>query len=110
MKSLDSHLQVFNTVTGLSESMMDKLLIRLKLHYALEAKHTDITQLIQDVAIPGLLIHDEHDRLIPIEVAYRIASVWNGSRIIKTQKLGHRKILKDPFVIHQVINYMLEPS
>ncbi|MBL4629931.1 MAG: alpha/beta hydrolase [Paraglaciecola sp.] len=110
MKSLDSHLQVFNTVTGLSDPMMDKLLIRLKLHYALEAKHTDITQLIQDVSIPGLLIHDEHDSLIPIEVTYRLASVWNGSRIIKTQNLGHRKILKDPFVIRQVTNYMLEPS
>ena len=109
MKSLDSHLQVFNTVTGLSERMMDKLSIRLKQHYALEAKRTDITQLIQDVSLPGLLIHDEHDRLIPIDVAHRLASAWNDSRFIKTQSLGHRKILSDPFVIRQVTNYMLQP-
>lgn len=110
MKSLDSHLQVFNTVAGLSESMMDKLLIRLKQYYALEAIRTDITQLIKDVPIPGLLIHDEHDRLIPIDVGNRIARAWDGSRFIKTQSLGHRKILNDPFVIRQVIHYILEPS
>jgi len=108
MKSLDSHLQVFNTITGLSPSIMDKLLTKLKLHYALEAKRTDITRLIRSVPVSGLLIHDEHDRLIPIEVADQLAKAWDGARYVKTQTLGHRNILSDPFVVQQVTDYMLD--
>ena len=108
MKSLDSHLQVFNTITGLPEAIMDKLLTKLKKQYALEAKKTDITRLIQSVPVPGLLIHDKDDRLIPIEVGDQLAKAWDGSRYIKTQSLGHRNILKDPFVIQQVTDYMLD--
>lgn len=110
MKSLDSHLQVFNSITGLSVPMMDKLLVSLKHHYALEAKHTDITRLIQNISVSGLLIHDEDDHLIPIEQSNHLANAWEGARFVKTQTLGHRKIVKDPSVIHQVTNYMLETT
>jgi pimeloyl-ACP methyl ester carboxylesterase len=108
MQSLYSHLQVFNTITGLSESMMDRLLMKLKKHYALEAKRTDIAHLIEDLSIPGLLIHDEHDRLIPVEVGDHLANAWRGARYLRTQELGHRKILKDPGVIKHVTDYMLD--
>ncbi|MEP4890907.1 MAG: alpha/beta hydrolase [Aliiglaciecola sp.] len=108
MKSLDSHLQVFNTITGLPEAIMDKLLKRLKKQYALEAKKTDITRLIQSVPVSGLLIHDEDDRLIPIEVGDQLADAWHGAQYIKTRTLGHRNILKDAFVIQQVTDYMLD--
>lgn len=107
MQSLDSHLQVFNRITGLSDSMMNRLLATLEKNYALESKQTDITQLIKDILIPGLLIHDQHDQLIPINVGDRLSNAWTSARYIKTRELGHRKILKDPFVIGQVTDYML---
>lgn len=108
MQSLYSHLKVFNTITGLSESMMEKLLLTLRKHYALEAQQTDITPLVQDLTIPSLLIHDAHDRLIPIEVGDHLADSWSSARYIKTKTLGHRKILEDPFVIQQVTDYLSE--
>lgn len=107
MKSLDSHFQVFNTVTGLSKSIMDKLFLKLKKHYALEAKKTDISQLIKNIAIPGLLIHDENDRLIPVEEGNHLATTWNGARYLKTCDLGHRKILQDSDVIREATDYIL---
>ncbi|GAC20656.1 alpha/beta fold hydrolase [Paraglaciecola arctica] len=110
MKSLDSHFQVFNTVTGLSETIMDKLFLTLKKHYALEAKKTDITQLIKSIKIPGLLIHDENDRLIPVTVANHLATAWTGARYLKTNDLGHRKILQDSQVIREATDYILGPN
>lgn len=108
MQSLYSHLNVFNTITGLSESMMDKLLLTLRKHYALEAQLTDIRPLVQGLSMPSLLIHDAHDRLIPVEVSDHLADSWSSARYIKTQTLGHRKILKDPFVVQQVTDYISE--
>lgn len=107
MKSLDSHFQVFNTITGLPESIMDKLFLKLKMHYSLEAKKTDITQLIKNVAIPGLLIHDQKDRLIPVAVGDHFAASWNGARYLKTCDLGHRKILQNPQVVREATDYIL---
>ncbi|WP_371192740.1 alpha/beta hydrolase [Glaciecola sp. SC05] len=108
MQSLSSHLRVFNTITGLSEAMMNKLLIKLKTQYALEINSTDISGLMRDLRIPGLFVHDEHDQLIPIELGDYLASIWTGARYLRTRELGHRKILKDPHVIKQVTEYMLE--
>lgn len=110
MQSLRSHLQVFNTITGLSEKMMDKLLIKLKKNYALETKYTDISTLMNGLSISGLLIHDEHDQLIPVEVSDNLADVWRNAKYLKTQQLGHRKILKDAHVIRSVTEYLLERS
>ncbi len=107
MKSLDIHFQVFNTVIGLPESIMDKLFLTLKMHYSLEAKKTDITQLIKNIRIPGLLIHDENDRLIPIADGDHLATAWSDARYLKTSKLGHRKILQDPLVIREATDYIL---
>jgi pimeloyl-ACP methyl ester carboxylesterase len=107
MKSLDSHFQVFNTVIGLSESIMDKLFLTLKKHYALEAQKTDITQLIKNIKIPGLLIHDENDRLIPVADGDHLAATWSGARYLKTSELGHRKILQDSQVIREATDYIL---
>lgn len=108
MRSLNSHLQVFNSITGLSDLMMEKLLIQLQKKYALDSKLTDIAELIGDLPIPGLLIHDEHDQLIPVEVGDYLADMWQGASYIKTQSLGHRKILKDPGVIASATDYMVE--
>lgn len=107
MKSLDRHFQVFNTVTGLSESIMNKLFLTLKKRYSLEAKKTDITQLIKGINVSGLLIHDEDDRLIPVADGNHLAAAWSGARYLKTRELGHRKILQDPQVIREATNYIL---
>ena len=88
--------------------MMTKLLLTLRQHYALEAQQTDISSFVQDLSIPGLLIHDAHDRLIPVEVSDHLADSWSSARYIRTQGLGHRKILTDPLVIRHVTDYMLE--
>jgi pimeloyl-ACP methyl ester carboxylesterase len=108
MKSLESHLNVFNTIAGLPDSIMGRLLNKLKKRYALDSDTTDITRLIQRVPKPGLLIHDEHDSLIPIEVGQALANSWDGVRFIQTYELGHRKILRDATVIQEVASYISE--
>ena len=108
MKSLESHLNVFNTIAGLSEPIMKKLLCKLRNHYGLNSEETDITQLIQEVSIPGLLIHDEDDGLISIETAKSLANSWQGVRFVKSKNLGHRKILQDPKIVQEVTSYLAQ--
>lgn len=61
-----------------------------------------------EFSMPGLMIHDVNDRAVPIEEAEHLARVWPGARLIRTQSLGHRRILSDPKVIQQTIAFLTE--
>ncbi len=53
-----------------------------------------------------LLIHDEDDRVIPVDNSEWLHSIWPKSQFIKTRTLGHNKILRDDFVISSVERFL----
>jgi pimeloyl-ACP methyl ester carboxylesterase len=55
---------------------------------------------------PALVIHDEADRSVPWQQGQRIADAWAGARFIRTQGLGHSRILRDPAVIERVVAFI----
>lgn len=58
----------------------------------------------------GLLIFDNEDEEIPQDLFESIAIHWQGCRILKTEGLGHRGILKDEKVIESVLAFMGRPG
>lgn len=74
---------------------------------------TDIWQRFSPVYRPGeitgpvLIVHDENDREVPVEHARRIAAAYDGrARLITTSGLGHRRILADPAVIGEALEFL----
>jgi pimeloyl-ACP methyl ester carboxylesterase len=55
--------------------------------------------------IPALFFHDANDRSVPIEEAELLARRWSGARLVRTEKLGHRRILADASVIRQAVAF-----
>lgn len=68
---------------------------QLKLGALLDAKGTQ-----------GLLIYDQDDSEIPLEHFEEIDRHWIDAATIVTHGLGHHRLLKDPQLIHQVIDYL----
>jgi pimeloyl-ACP methyl ester carboxylesterase len=62
--------------------------------------------LARRMVVPALIIHDEHDRDVPIEEGEAIASEWPGARFMRTHELGHRRLLRDPDVVAQVTRFI----
>lgn len=60
----------------------------------------------QSVAIPVLIIHDEHDDEIAVKAAHNIHRNLKQGEILITEKLGHRKILGDKKVIETMLNFI----
>ncbi len=54
-----------------------------------------------------LLIHDEHDAIVPFAEAQQIAAAWPAARLLATRGLGHNRILRDEAVVHQVLEFLL---
>ena len=60
----------------------------------------------QQMHQPELMIyHDEDDLFVPITDGEEIAKRWDGARFIRTQGLGHHRILRDPSIIESCIQF-----
>jgi pimeloyl-ACP methyl ester carboxylesterase len=55
---------------------------------------------------PLLLIHDTDDRTIPLVESEQVAEAWPGARLLATQGLGHRRILRDREVAAQTAAFL----
>ena len=55
---------------------------------------------------PALVIHDEDDAGVPWQQGRMIAAAWPGARFMKTQGLGHGRILRDRQVVDTVIGFL----
>ena len=53
-----------------------------------------------------LLIHDEHDREVPIRHAERFGQTYPQATLIRTKGLGHIRILKDEAVIQKTLAFI----
>ncbi|MFT3796417.1 alpha/beta hydrolase [Flavobacterium sp.] len=60
----------------------------------------------QVIDIPVLVIHDHDDAEVPVYCAINIHKNLKNGQLMLTKKLGHRKILGDPEVIRQSLEFI----
>ncbi len=60
----------------------------------------------QRAVLPALVIHDRDDRDIPWREGEAVARAWPHARFLRTEGLGHRRILRDPEVIGRVVDFL----
>lgn len=53
-----------------------------------------------------LVLHDDGDRDVPPIHGRRLAAEWPGAKLITTDGLGHRRILRDPAVITGTVAFV----
>lgn len=65
---------------------------------------------ISHLDVHALVIHDVDDVDVPWHEGQTIARAWSKVRFIKTSKLGHRRILRDPETINTAVDFILGRS
>lgn len=53
-----------------------------------------------------LLLHDEQDAIVPVAEARQLAAAWPAARFILTRGLGHNRILREPAVVRQAVDFL----
>ena len=53
-----------------------------------------------------LVVHDRADREVPFNHGERLAEAWREATLHATDGLGHRRILREPAVIEQVVAFV----
>ncbi len=60
----------------------------------------------KQIDIPVLIIHDEEDYEVPIKDAINNHKYLKHGKLIKTNGLGHARILKNPEVVEQITSFI----
>lgn len=86
-----------------------RAVLRRKLEQRFDADLMDRVSTVRNVstlAVPALILHDEDDASVPWQQGQRVATAWAGARFIKTQGLGHGRILRDPQTLEAVVEFI----
>ena len=61
---------------------------------------------VQRLETPALIVHDQEDPLIHVETANLLTETWPGAKCLITSGLGHHRILRDPMVVAQSLEFL----
>ena len=55
---------------------------------------------------PLLVLHDEHDRAVPVSAGRLLADAWPGAALEVTQGLGHTRILRHEPTVQKAVHFV----
>lgn len=110
MRDLAQHLEIFAGIAQLSPASQARLTKQVERRLGLALESNSAVAAVRTFTRPGLIIHDQDDRLIPPGVGEAIAQNWAGSRFILTRRLGHRRVLRNAQVMAHIAGYLAEES
>jgi pimeloyl-ACP methyl ester carboxylesterase len=64
------------------------------------------SRIARSLTQPALIIHDHDDTDVAEADARAIADAWTGARLVLTQGLGHRGVLRSSEVVHHVLEFL----
>ena len=91
---------------SLSDSVRTNVERRLARRFGVAPEALHVAKVAPNMRTPLLLVHDQDDREVPIACGEAIAESWPGATLVRTQGLGHRRILRDPKVIAQAVRFV----
>jgi pimeloyl-ACP methyl ester carboxylesterase len=103
MRDMEQHLEVFADIALLSPQRAERLRRLVTEHIGFAPGEVSALEAIRGLGVPGLVVHDRHDPVIPHEAGVTIAECWQEASLVSTSNLGHRRILKCPRVLEEVL-------
>jgi pimeloyl-ACP methyl ester carboxylesterase len=84
--------------------------MRRNLERRLKARWDDLhlPAIVARLRTPALVVHDRNDPDVPYRHAEEIVAAWAGARLLATEGLGHRAVLRDPAVVASTAAFLAE--
>ena len=102
-----SFLDPFCASLGLGEATRDGVQRRIERAVGIPMDELDLPRFAGAIAVPALVVHDRRDAEVPFEHGAAIAAAWSGARLLPTDGLGHRRILRHPAVVSEVASFVV---
>lgn len=101
----------FVAAMGLGDDILQKFLRHVEKQFG-----GDVWQRInadfnaRDLTIPALLIHDRDDTDAEWQCSQWLLDAWRGATLVLTDKLGHRRILRDETMIAKTVAFIRDSA
>jgi pimeloyl-ACP methyl ester carboxylesterase len=110
MRDMAQHLEIFAAIAQLSPVAQERLQTAVSRRLGFSPDECSAVAAARQLPRPGLIIHDRDDLLIPYEVGQAMAHNWQGSHLISTDRLGHRRGLGHKTVLNSLLAYLTAVS
>lgn len=99
-------LKIFGAALGINDDVRARVKRRVEQRLGVPMEEMQALAIAPSMRLPLLVIHDEHDKEVPVSVGRRIASAWPGAELLVTEGLGHQRILRDAEVKNSAVRFI----
>jgi len=103
---VDFLLEGFAQTLSMHPRVLEELRRRIERRFEGSYSTMSTVENARKLSVPALIIHDEQDGNVPWQQGMRIADAWPGARFIRTQGLGHGRILRDSSVVNATVVFI----
>jgi len=100
------YVRWFVSMLGLPEAIARGMQERIVGKFGMEWLEFDVVAAARKMTAPLLVFHDAQDSEVPVSSGEAIASAWAGSTLVKTEGLGHKRIVHDEAVVRQAVHFL----
>ncbi len=106
--SLEGYSGYFARRLGITEPVRHAMQQRFERRFGHRWQEFELPNSVEKVAAHALVIHDAEDREVAAASGLALARAWRGARFLPTRGLGHRRILRDPSVVADAVDFLAD--
>ena len=106
--SLERYSGWFARKLGLPEKLRRQMQQRFERRLGHRWDEFELPQSVAHVRAKALVVHDAGDREVAPSSGVALARAWPDARLLRTEGLGHRAILRDPQVVRDAIDFITD--
>ena len=96
----------FGEILALDSAIIDRMRLRIEERFLRKWTDYSLALTAKDMTAPLLIIHDREDQETFWHEGNALASIWPNARLITTDGLGHRRILREPSLIEEATRFI----
>ncbi len=104
--SVVRHSRHFARMLGIPERIRGEMQARFERRYGIAWSEFELPHSVSTIRAPALVIHDAGDKDVSFASGLAVARAWPDARLVRTEGLGHRKILKDAGVVQDAVDFL----
>jgi pimeloyl-ACP methyl ester carboxylesterase len=107
MESPEPYTHPFAAQLGFGERVRKAMIARSSRRIGVTWDYFDLIALAGQLTVPPtLVIHDRNDTETNWSGGAELAAAWPGARLLTTEGLGHNRILIDPTVVKESVDFL----
>jgi len=106
--SLIGYSRMFSRYMGIPENIRAAMQWRFEKRYGVDWREFELPHSVDSINSAALFIHDRDDKETRFEGGLALAQTWRDARLLATEGLGHRRILRSAAVVQSALDFIAD--